>query len=91
MIHPCLLKNKKVLLDFEGVEVVAPPFLNIVIGQLYKDFTSEQLQNLLELKNFPTNSKVLLERVIENSKEYYANSKFRKALDEVIKEKAESI
>jgi STAS-like domain of unknown function (DUF4325) len=90
-IMPCLAKNEKVVLDFEGVEIIASPFLNFGIGQLYNKYTSDQLQKLLKIENFPVSARGLLIRVIENSKEYYSNEAYRKAVDEVMAEKVESL
>jgi len=47
------LKNgEQVELDFSNMKFMTTAFLNVVIGTLYKDYSSEQLKALLHLKNY---------------------------------------
>ena len=52
-IIPLLNNNNKVVLDFSEIESIITPFLNVSIGKLYETYSSEQLQNLLEVTNLP--------------------------------------
>lgn len=49
------------------------PFLNNAIGQLYGQFTSQQISDCLEIKNFPKEKTSVLNIVIANAKKYYSN------------------
>lgn len=89
LIHSHLLDGERVELDFSGVEVLASPFFNAAIGQLLKDISSEQLNRLLVVSNLVPAGMRALRRVIENSKQYYSNPRFRQALDEVLAEQIE--
>lgn len=90
-IHPQLVADRPVELDFAGVKVFASPFFNFAIGQLLRDIQPEELNRLLKVSNLnPVGSRVLT-RVIENSKRYYCDEKIRKAVDAVVNEQAKSL
>lgn len=88
-IHPELLAGRQVELDFSGVKVVASLFLNPAIGQLLKDIPSEKLNELLKITSFPVSGNEALKKVIDNSKAYYSNPQYRKAINDVLKEHGE--
>lgn len=74
----------RIILDFEQIESMISPFLNNAIGQLYGQFTSQQISDYLEIKNFPTEKTSTLNIVIANAKKYYSNKeKFNSAAKEV--------
>lgn len=56
--------NEVVELDFEGVKDLTTAFLNVAIGDLYKEFSSEQLTNCLILKNINDLDSYLIKEVI---------------------------
>lgn len=78
--------NQKIpiVLDFEQVESMISPFLNNAIGQLYGQFTSQQISEFVNIKNFPEEKNSTLNIVIANAKKYYANrEKFNSTVKEV--------
>jgi len=83
-----LIKNQYTELDFEGVEIVASPFLNVAIGKLMRDFTPDQLNTYLKFKNVSPITVPILRRVIETSREYYTDELHRLAVDSVLEEEA---
>lgn len=46
-------KGDSVILDFADIESLITPFLNVAIGKLYENYSSEELKKLLDIKNFP--------------------------------------
>lgn len=80
------IQNKIIIhVDFANVESIITPFLNNAIGQLYKDFTSEEIKEYLVLDNFPSAKIAALNVVITNAKKYYQNkAAYEKAVKEVI-------
>ena len=51
LICQALKNGDNVILDFAGMEIMTTAFLNMVIGILYKDYTSDILQkNILVLQ-----------------------------------------
>ncbi|MBD2775866.1 STAS-like domain-containing protein [Iningainema sp. BLCCT55] len=91
LIHPELLANHPIELDFAGVDIFASPFFNFAIGQLHRDISSEDINRLLKVSNLNPLGRQVLNRVIENSKRYYSNEHIRQAVDEVLKEQAVSV
>jgi hypothetical protein len=89
LIHDALLKNKTVELDFSGVNVFASPFLNSAIGQLVRDVKTENLNKHLKVKAISPYGRATLTRVIENSKNFYNDRKYRKTLGAILQEYAE--
>jgi len=88
-IVPMLKANKKICLDFDGVNVFASPFFNFAVGQLLKDFSSDKLNDLLTVKNLKTDGFSVWKRVVQNAKEYYQNPKAKEAFDTTIEQEAE--
>ena len=80
-------KGESVELDFANVKFMTTAFLNVVIGTLYRDYTSEQLKTILRLKNFTPETASRIKKVTDNAKAYYANIvDFDKNVEEVLYE-----
>jgi STAS-like domain of unknown function (DUF4325) len=90
-IYPILQSGKEVEIDFSGVKIFASPFFNYAIGQLLRDLTADQLNDLLIIQNLNSVGSNTLELVIENAQRYYSDDNFRHAKDEVIREMATSL
>ena len=82
MIIDSLAKNEDVTLDFENVTFLTTAFLNVVIGTLYKDYNSEQLQSKLHVQNINDETAARIKKVTTNAKAFYENeAKFNEAVD----------
>lgn len=80
-----LNSGNKVILDFQDIESLITPFLNVSIGKLYETFSSSQLNTQLEIKNPPDGTNSKFQMVIANAKQYYFNKNaFTKAVEDVI-------
>lgn len=66
-------KKEKVVIDFEGLKTVLSTFLNNAIGTLYKDYSSDYLNENLRIINLCPDDLFILKRVIKRAKEFYAN------------------
>jgi len=66
-------KNQKVILDFSDIESLITPFLNVAIGKLYEDYSSDQIKELIEFTHIPTGMTSKFQLVINNAKLYYSN------------------
>ncbi|BAZ14535.1 hypothetical protein NIES4071_63790 [Calothrix sp. NIES-4071] len=91
LVHPELLADQPVELDFAGVKIFASPFFNFAIGQLLRDIEPENLNRLLKVSNLNQVGKQILKLVIENSKRYYSDPDFRNRVDQVISEQANTL
>jgi hypothetical protein len=72
-IVPLLREGRPVALSFEGVDTLISAFLNAAIGQLYGEFSEEQIRQLLSVKDMTPEDLGILKRVVENAKRYFAN------------------
>ena len=88
VIHPQLKAHENVELDFEGVEIVASPFLNAAIGQLLRDLTPDELNTYLKFLNLSSYVRPTLRHVIENAKTYYTNAVYQRAVDTALQKEA---
>lgn len=76
-----------VILDFEGVSLLTTAFLNVVIGDLYKDYSSEELKSRLQLVNYSSSTAVRIKKVTDNAKLFYKDrDAYSKEVEEVINE-----
>ncbi|MFA4871285.1 MAG: STAS-like domain-containing protein [Pedobacter sp.] len=70
------------ILDFQNIETVAACCLNMAIGRLYSEYTSEVLNTRIKVENIDSYHIGLTKKVVENAKEYY-----KKQADEVEQKK----
>jgi len=73
-----------VTLDFDRVQVIASPFFNAAIGRLLKDMPEGELRAHVEFTGLSDAGQHILERVIQNSAEYYADPSLSNAIDTVL-------
>jgi len=85
MIVESLSKEEDVTLDFKDVTFLTTAFLNVVIGTLYKDYTSEQLQLKLHVLNINDETAARIKKVTTNAKSFYENEEnFNEVVDSSI-------
>lgn len=78
----------KVILSFVNIEMLTTAFLNNAVGQLYKDYTEEQVKSHLQITDISESGKVALKRVVDTAKLYYKNpDALRKSIEEIIDSK----
>jgi len=71
-IAPLLRAGQHVSLSFDGMETTTPTFLNAAVGQLYGEFTHAKVRAMLSVYDATPDDIVLLQRVVENAKQYFA-------------------
>lgn len=81
LIHPELLAGHCVELDFEGVDLIAPIFLNTAIGDLLEDIKLEDFKRLFRATNLDELDTEILGMVITDSYRYYTDPVYHAALD----------
>lgn len=78
-------KGNTVTLDFEGVDMLTTAFLNVVIGDLYKDYSSEKLKSMLALAHFSEPTAKRIKKVTDNAKLFYKDeNSYNKDVEEVL-------
>ncbi|MGK7902584.1 MAG: STAS-like domain-containing protein [Hormoscilla sp.] len=90
LIHPELLSDRTVELNFLGVKRIFAPFLNFAIGQLYQDLQPEDLHRLLKVSHMNTIGMQGLKIVTENMQRYYGDRQYREAVNAVMLAKSQA-
>jgi len=86
-IAPLIREGRKVVVSFEGIEILIPAFLNSAFGVLYGEFTDEKIREALTVSDMPTGGKDTLEFVMKHAKAYFENPEAcRRAWREVMEE-----
>lgn len=79
MVHDCLAKflqnESQVAVSFNGVKTIISAFLNAAIGQLYGEFSEEEIRKYLSVDGLEQEDLALLKRVVDNAKIYFQNQK----------------
>jgi hypothetical protein len=84
-IAPLLREGHKVVLLFSQTETMISTFLNAAIGQLYREFSEDEVRALLTVQDVSQEDMVMLKRVVDNAKAYFKSPKaFDKAWKEEI-------
>ena len=86
-LNAALEANREVALSFHNVTALTSAFLNAAIGQLYGTFSEEKIESLLNVKNIEQDDQDLLERVVDNAKQYFENpQRFNQAIREALED-----
>ncbi|MDD4579112.1 MAG: STAS-like domain-containing protein [Methanothrix sp.] len=70
-IKRALVKGKRVKISFKNVDDLTSAFLNSAIGQLYGEFSDDELKSKLSVADASNEDLVLLKRVINRAKEFF--------------------
>ena len=72
-IDAALSEGIAVQLDFQNIDLIITAFLNAAIGQLYSKYSSDALNDKIELINIKQEDIRLFKKVIERAKEFFAH------------------
>lgn len=88
VLAAALREGKRACLSFENVEDLTSAFLNTAIGQLYGEFSAEQIKALLLAPlHASQDNLVLLKRVVDRAKEFFKSpERFENATKEALGE-----
>ena len=82
-IRKCIESKETVEIDFSGVELMTTAFLNIAIGDLCKDYSSDELKNILKIVNVDEGDTRRIEKVIDTAKLFYKDkNSFNKIVED---------
>lgn len=80
-IAAALREGRNVMVSFLNISTLTSAFLNAAIGQLYGEFSEEQIRALIKVQDMQPDDLALLKRVVETAKEYFKNpQKFDQAV-----------
>ena len=86
-IVPALREGRRIVLSFAGVEMVIPAFLSSAIGQLYGEFSEEQVDSLMVVQDLPEGTRPTIETSRRWAKAYYRDPvAYLKAIHEILGE-----
>jgi hypothetical protein len=74
-IDKAFKQNYLVILDFNNVDLVVSTFMNACIGQLYGFYPVDFIRKHLRVENLSDDDLIILSKVIERAKEYFADKK----------------
>lgn len=69
-IHPLLVQNQLIELDFSNVKIYSSQFFNFAFGQLLKDVSADVI-NEIEFTNITDDGWSVLEFIMSRAKKYY--------------------
>jgi len=86
-IAVALREGRRVTLSFRNVSSLTSAFLNAAIGQLYGEFTEEQIRSLLKVQDMQSDDLGLLKRVVDTAKQYFKDpQRFHQATRQALEE-----
>lgn len=87
-----LKEGRNVTLSFYNVATLTSAFLNAAIGQLYGEFSEEQIRSLLKAQDMQSDDLALLKRVVETAKQYFKDPhRFQQAVRETLGEYSDDV
>lgn len=80
-VAAALKEGRNVTLSFHNISTLTSAFLNAAIGQLYGEFSEQQIRALLKVQDMQQDDLALLKRVVETAKAYFRDpQKFDQAV-----------
>lgn len=87
LIKRALENGKKIKLSFQNIDIMTSAFLNVAIGQIYRDFKEETIREKLSVENISNEDIILMKRVIKTAKIFYKDpDRLKKSIDEILGE-----
>lgn len=71
VLKTSLDEKKKVIISFEGIELLITAFLNASFGKLFKDYAEKDIASYIEVINLPEDKNALLQLVKERAIHFY--------------------
>ncbi len=87
-------EKRNVALSFRSVGTLTSAFLNAAIGQLYGQFSEEDIRTLVQVEedDIEPGDLELLKRVVETAKQYFKDpSKFDQAIRETMEDQDDGV
>jgi hypothetical protein len=89
-IASVLKEGRKAQVSFQNVESLTSAFLNAAIGQLYGEFSEQQIKSSLKVMEMTREDLALLKRVVDTAKVYFKNrEEMTKARNEALGDDSE--
>jgi len=77
----------KIIISFKNIEMVTTAFLNTAIGQLYRDFSRDEISSRIGFEDISNDVKVKIKRVNQTAKLFYEDpGRMLRTIEEVLGE-----
>jgi len=84
-IKKALNSDKIAKVSFLNVEMLTSAFLNSAIGQLYRDFSEEQIEKQVKFADLDPDDLATLDRVKRTAKSFYEDpDRLRKSIEDIM-------
>ena len=75
------------VLDFTVIDMATTAFLNVVVGALYKTYTSDELKAMLSFSGISESTAFRIKKVTDNAKSFYNNENtYKESVEKVLNE-----
>lgn len=71
-IIEALQKNEIITVSFKGIKITTPSFLNVIIGDLFANYTRKQIDELIKFTNCSKNTEELIDIIKNEAEKYFA-------------------
>jgi hypothetical protein len=86
-IIKALKGDRKVMISFKNVTRVTTAFLNSAVGQLFKDYTEQDIMDKISYEDITDVDKMRVSRVYKNAKLYYEDPEsMKKTIEDILGE-----
>lgn len=86
-IEEAIKQGKKVVLNFQNVEMLTSAFLNTAVGKMYGAFDEQEIKNALSVTSMKPEDMALLKRVTDMAKQYFKDPELMdKAIKDILEE-----
>ena len=86
-IHPLLLGDQEVALDFSDVKRHLTVYFNFAIGQLYRDISADKVR-AIQVSNLSPVGVNTLNQVHNTAQQYYSDETYRQAVNSLVEEQS---
>jgi Icc-related predicted phosphoesterase len=84
-IKKALNSDRIAIISFLNVDMLTSAFLNSAIGQLYRDFSEEQIERQVKFADIDPDDLATLERVKNTAKLFYKDpERLRKSIEDIM-------
>lgn len=74
-------EDRRVILSFHNVSTLTSAFLNAAVGQLYGEFSEDQIRASLSVQDMAADDLALLKQVVDTAKAYFKDpERFEQAI-----------
>lgn len=87
LLHKALSEKNRVTLSFKGIDLLITAFLNTAVGQLFRDFSEEEINTYLNKTDLNPGFEPVWDKVTRGAPIYYAQpDKVKKDIRDILED-----